>query len=142
MISREPLDPRTCAICGSAQIVPHPGGHFSPYRCQKHIDRNPCAIEGCRRTTSAASRNGDRHSGNIRWICPDHWRRLVPPRSRARRAYHAHFRGARKFGWTQERTEAFWRFWILLVRRARRRAAEGYVDVAAINRTMGWEDPQ
>lgn len=119
-----------CRVCGNP-AVPEGRG----IRCGRHLDRNPCAIEGCRRSTSAT----DSRLSNDRWLCGTHWRRLVPPRSIARRAYNAHFRGAKRYGWTDERREAFWRFWRLLIARARRRATQGHIDEQEINRIMGWD---
>jgi hypothetical protein len=51
-------------------------------RCLKHQGRNPCAIEGCQRTTSAP-RGRLADDG---WMCAEHWRRHVPPHSTVRRA--------------------------------------------------------
>jgi len=103
-------------------------------RCQQHAMRNPCAIEGCRRTTPTLGRVSD-----SAWLCGDHWRRFVPPRSRMRRTYHAHFRRAKRHGWTDESAAKYWRFWSTLIAVARRRAVEGRVDQKAIAELFGWE---
>jgi hypothetical protein len=102
------------------------------YRCPKHLDRNPCAIEGCKRTTSA---NGY-HSADV-WICGEHWRRYIPARSLRRRAYHAFFRRAKRHGWSEELKADFWRFFDALVASARRRSSGGHIDVAEIERLFG-----
>lgn len=130
-----------CRVCGETaafekgatveqeQERPH------AWRCQKHVDRNPCVIEGCKRSTDAR--------GNLEvdgWMCGEHWRRYVPPRSRARRLYHAHFRRAKKHGWTADNRRSFWRYWERLVSRARAHATEGHLDVNEINKLMGWDD--
>lgn len=130
-----------CRVCGdpaafepgatveAEQLRPH------TWRCTKHKDRNPCVIEGCKRSTNAGSQLRD-----DQWFCGEHWRRFVPPRSRARRLYHSHFRRAKKMGWTKKNRLAFWGFWDRLVQRARTRATEGHLDVAEINRIMGWDN--
>lgn len=111
-------------------------------RCDRHHDRNPCAIEGCKRTRVApTASNGNPHIADDQSLCAEHWRRFVPPRSRQRRAYHAHFRRAKRQGWTHSNNRAFWRFWDTLVASARRRASEGSVDEAEIARMFGWEEP-
>jgi hypothetical protein len=120
-----------CQCCGQPATVWYVG---EQRRCHKHWGRNPCLIEGCTRTT--AVKDGRHHCED--WICGLHWRSLVPPRSKLRRTYHAHFRRAKRIGWTPETEEKFWRFWTLLVRQARRRADHGFVDEAEINRLMGW----
>jgi hypothetical protein len=131
-----------CDCCGDDfACVRDRGGsisHFSngQVRCDRHIDRNPCAIEGCARTT-AAPKSGA--VGDDQWLCAEHWRRLVPPRSRLRRAYLAFFRRAkRQGGWDEDLKRRFWRFWDAVVRTARRRATQGRLDEAEINRMFGW----
>lgn len=132
-----------CSCCGEfaaigygvASVQGWEGGSMgSQGRCQKHIDRNPCAISGCRRTTSSE------HIGYAldQWICGEHWRAYVPPRSLERRVYHRFFRQAKRHGWTDELELRYWRFWSCLVARARRRADDGHVNIEEINRIMGW----
>ena len=124
---------RVCGCCGEPARFWIRG---SWARCAKHETRNPCAIEGCRRTRAAPASG---RLGDDQWLCAEHWRAYVPPRSRARRTYHAHFRRAKRLGWDDARAEAFWRFWNALVRMARRRAGEGFINEAEINRLMGWD---
>jgi hypothetical protein len=121
----------TCQCCGSKVYLRLNGQS----RCRQHHDRNPCAIEGCQRTRKTPD---DGRLATDQWICSEHWRRYVPPRSLARRTYHAHFRQAKRHGWTDERERKFWRFWDTLVASARRRATEGHVDEATINQLFGW----
>lgn len=134
-----------CGCCGRAQlngsmsdcITEYPNGAI---RCADHHDRNACAIAGCKRTHPAPELDsGGLYIADGQWLCPDHWRRYVPPRSRMRRAYHAHFRRAKRQGWTEANKRAFWRFWDQLVRLARMRSTEGHIDKAAIDRLMGWD---
>lgn len=123
-----------CACCGGE---PHSWVTRSDARCWKHLERNPCAVEGCQRTTAAPA------SGKLssdEWICPEHWRRYVPARSRERRLYHRHFRRAKRQGWTDDNRIAFWTFWRRLVARVRERASDGLIDEAEINRLMGWNE--
>lgn len=117
----------TCPCCGEPRT--------RRGRCEKHQDRNPCAIEGCRRTAKAEGRD----LGNDQVVCSTHWRRYVPAGSRARLAYNAHFRRARKLGWDQPRIDAFHRFWDVLIVRIRRLSTEGRIDPAAIDALFGWD---
>lgn len=128
----------TCGVCGEWTDA-FERGSILIGRCEKHQGRNPCAIEGCKRTRAAPQReDGGHYLRDDQWLCHDHWRRYVPPRSRMRRAYHAHFRRAKRQGWTDANRIAFWRFWDQLVRLARRRSTEGHIDKAEIDRLMGW----
>lgn len=129
-----------CGCCGSTyrdwsdgkpMIVVNAVG-AGVWRCATHRDRNPCAIEGCSRTTAA-----DKAFGDDQWICSDHWRRFCPPRSARRRAYHAFFRKAKRFGWTPELREQFWRFWDTLISNARRKAAAGKIEIGEVEVTSG-----
>jgi len=128
-----------CACCGERWRTMYSAVDGS-YRCEKHLGRNPCAIEGCKRTCAAEGRYG-----SDQWLCSEHWRRFVPPHSPMRRAYHRFFREAKKHGWGRRgrgvRLDYRFRlFWTALVRRARRAATEGHLDETEINRMFGWED--
>lgn len=138
MITAPPGAAPVCACCGSPATIKHATGLTWPYRCEKHRTRNPCAVEGCARTREAPVDGGTHFLADDQMICADHWRRYVPPRSRVRRAYHAHFRRAKKLGRGGGRNKAFWRFWTTLVQMVRRRADSGHLDEAEINRLMGW----
>lgn len=121
----------SCRCCGEPA--------WPNLRCSKHQDRNPCAVEGCKKTARALPNFGlSDHSE----ICADHWRRFVPARSKLRRAYHRHFARAKRYGWTPESAAAFRRFWGLLVGRVRRQATEGTIDEAEIARLFGWDTDQ
>jgi hypothetical protein len=136
-----------CACCGEVEVVRH-DGHLSPYRCAKHLDRNPCAIEGCQRTSAAPKHtDGKAYLANNQAFCGEHWKRYVPPSSRLRTTYHWFFRQAKRHGWgwkgtTGKSARLDWRFrryWDNLVATARRRSQEGHVDMGEINRLMGWD---
>lgn len=141
-----------CGCCGAAQLGPGveslcewPDGLI---RCGKHYDRNPCAVEGCRRTRAAPT-DGDGFPcvADDQFICADHWRRYVPPGSRVRRAYLAFHRQAKRhgWGWKGKRGQSarldwrYRRFWDQLVAMIRRRSTEGHIDEAAISQLMGWD---
>lgn len=106
--------------------------HKTHFRCRKHVGRNPCLVEGCKRSFKAENGYGNEHN-----ICGTHWRELVPVGSPERRIYNRFFRRAKRFGWTDSTVDAFNRFWAALVRRVRARA-RGDVDMREINRIMGW----
>jgi hypothetical protein len=118
----------SCRCCGE-RAAPN-------LRCAKHQGRNPCAIDGCRRTTSAPRGR----LADDSWMCGEHWRRYVPPHSKVRRAYHRFWRTAKKTGWTPELVRRFNRFWDGLVTRARRASTDGRIDIAEINQLFGWDD--
>jgi hypothetical protein len=126
-----------CRVCGEGIALPHlnySAEVIGAMRCHRHATRNPCAIEGCQRSTAVVS-------GCLRddqWICSEHWRRYVPPRSKRRQAYHSFFRKAKRHGWSKDLRKRFWRFWDTLVASARARHDAGTVDVTEINRIMGW----
>ncbi len=139
-------------VADQFEIVPGPGcaccgerwgtmwGDADQLRCDKHKDRNPCAIEGCKRTRAA---NG--HLSSEMHLCGEHWRRYCPPGSMARRAINRMFRIAKKAGygrnerWSRDLERQYWRLWSAILRRARRRAEGGHLDEAEINRLMGWD---
>lgn len=110
--------------------------HPEAWRCQMHQSRNPCVIEGCSRSTAA--RQGILETDG--WMCAEHWRRYVPPRSPLRRAYSRFFRIAKREGWSIGLRNRYWRFWAGLVARARRQSTEGRLDMAEINAMFGWTD--
>lgn len=103
------------------------------WRCSKHIDRNPCAIEGCTRTTKASGQYA-----TDQWLCGEHWKIGCPPRSAKRRIYHRYFARAKKYGWSESSRISFWAFWNRLVAQARKKCA-GDIDETEINRMFGWE---
>lgn len=109
-------------------------GDLTAVRCSKHLGRNPCAIEGCTKTTKAEGR----HASDS-WLCAEHWRIGCPPRSKTRLVYHRYFRRAKRFGWNDESAASFNAFWRRLVARARKRCA-GDIDMNEINAMFGWSE--
>jgi hypothetical protein len=146
-----------CGCCGRHWLKGSPEDSLTVWlngavRCADHWGRNPCAIEGCKRTRAAPTYSaweaaGEPFHADDQTLCAEHWRAYVPPRSRLRRAYHAYFAQAKRHGWGWKGKSGrsarldwrFHRFWDALVKMARRRATDGFVDEAAINRLMGWE---
>jgi hypothetical protein len=129
-----------CACCGEGYPAHHPAGTIykvsdGTARCDKHQKRNPCAIEGCKRTTAA--RQG--WYSNDDWLCGEHWRIACPPRSALRRAYHRIWRIKKKLGkWTPELDARYWRLMRGIIARARGRGC-GAEDLAAeVAKAMGW----
>lgn len=145
MITEHVLAPfAQCHVCGECAA---PLG-FDPeredlWRCTRHRHRNPCAIEGCKRSTAVplqkVGEDGTmaRRLADDQWFCGLHWRAFVPPGSQERRIYHRFFRLAKRRGWNERSIAAFHRFWKRLVSRARARAA-GDINVREINKLMGW----
>lgn len=148
---------RACGCCGRHTLNGSMSDSITTYsngatRCSDHHGRNPCAIEGCRRTRAAAvytsgQLQGHPYHADDQTFCAEHWKRYVPPRSRMRRAYNRYFAQAKRHGWGWKGKDGrsarldwrFSRFWDSLVKVARRRAQEGHLDMAEINRLMGWE---
>lgn len=142
VIEREPC----CGCCGrdfDCVRAPHNGSIMvwpsGEVRCDRHHDRNPCIVEGCKRTTSAVGKDEVLRLASDQTICGTHWRRYCPPGSRMRRAYNAHWRRGKRLGWSPKRVRAFERLWSMMVVVIRRRSAEGFLDEAGINKLMGWE---
>jgi hypothetical protein len=128
-----------CLCCGEndqALRVTHGG-----YRCEKHADRNPCAIESCSRTIAAKGKLNEGHY----WLCGEHWRIACPPGSPERRVYLRIRATARKRGfkvtsrWPQELESRYWRIWSRIVAIGRARCA-GDIDMAEINKLFGWDE--
>lgn len=120
-----------CGVCGV------PLYDLSARRCHKHLKRNACAIDGCSRsrTTESAPSDDD-------YLCGEHWKMFVPPRSPMRRVYNRLWRlSKKKGGWTPDLDRRFWTVWRSIIRRARQAHSgqfEGFVDEAEINRMFGW----
>lgn len=126
-----------CRVCGDDLGVLSPSlmANSAGWRCDRHKMRNPCAIEGCKRSTQG---RGGWH-GLALWLCPTHWRLGVPPRSPERRVYHRLFKAAKRCGgWNDAINRRFWRVWPRLVAIARARVA-GDIDEAEIKRLFGWD---
>lgn len=124
----------SCACCGEAAW---PNG-----RCTKHQNRNPCVVEGCKRTgkASADTLRTDVH------LCGEHWKLYCPAGSPERRAINRLFRLAKKAGytrtevWPYQLEQRYWRLWMGALRRVRRRSTAGHLDQAEIERMFGWAD--
>lgn len=115
----------SCRCCGDPAAM--------NLRCSKHQDRNPCAVEGCKRTTDAR-----RWLGDDRWLCVEHWRLAVSPHSARRRALRRLWRLGRQLNWPEPIRIREERIWRRVVARARARAA-GDIDEAEIRRMFGWD---
>lgn len=114
-----------CGCCGA-----NPWGRDRPqrpvieaapdvWRCEKHIGRNPCAIEGCGKTRAC------NYYASDNYLCGAHWKR-VPYALKA--IYRRHWRIAKanrrrligdEQGFTDPLTERYWRNWYRLVRETR-----------------------
>jgi hypothetical protein len=144
--------PEWANVADQFEIVPGPGcaccgerwgtmwGEVGQYRCDKHKDRNPCAIEGCRCTND---RRG-RAMRSDQFLCQKHWRPLTT--AEERRVYSRIWRQAkareRKFGaehaWSMREVRRLERVWRAIVAKARSRAA-GDLDMTEINKMFGWD---
>lgn len=137
-----------CACCGYdhmstvsiAAVVHHIRPELRRYRCWRHLERNPCAVEGCEKTRAAKG-----HFSNDAYLCRDHWRQVCPPRSQPRAVVNRLFRLARKRGygraedWSRDLETRYWRVWGALVARARSQTS-GDLDMTEINKLMGWDE--
>lgn len=135
----EIVDHPCCGCCGYHYRLREPVAGL--YRCDKHSDRNPCAIEGCLRTIAVRSNLND---GRY-WLCSEHWRVACPPGSPERRVYLRIRRAARKRGykvterWPQTMENRYWRIWSRIVAIGRARCA-GDIDMTEINKLFGWDE--
>lgn len=120
---------RSCIVCGVHEFAAtlHPAG--GRWLCTKHRGRVPCSIHGCEGSTGRDT---------VVWICGKHWRTACPPGSKERKAYNRLFRLATKFGgWPDSLNRRFWIVWRAIERRGNARV-RGDLDIAEINRIMGW----
>lgn len=125
---------RTCLCCGEVG--------WSNGRCTKHQDRNPCVVEGCKRTRVAHG-----HLSTRMAVCGEHFKAYVRPGSRDRRVLNGFFRKAKAMGfgrsdrWPEELERRYWTFWHLLMRRiiTKSKAPEGTLDEAEIKKMFGWD---
>lgn len=135
-----------CACCGQAPIlwrvnrglmlvVPHVDPTRRQYRCSRHAESNPCAVEGCKRTR----RKHDAFSSES-FLCARHYRMACPPGSPSRRVINRLFRLARKRGGWETLNSRYWRVWTAIVSRARS-LARGDLDMTEINKLFGWDEP-
>lgn len=137
-VARRPASTFTLEAVPSCRVCGEPA--WPNLRCTKHQDRNPCAAEGCRRTRAAHGSLRDDAS-----LCGEHWRAFVPPGSPGRRAFNRLARLAKQMGykrtdrWPDELEARWWRLWAGVIRRVRR-AADGHIDQAEIERMFGWSD--
>lgn len=123
----------TCRCCGEPA--------WSNLRCTKHQDRNPCVVEGCKRTRKAHG-----HLSDSTAVCGEHFKAYIRPGSPERRVLNRFFREAKKLGyarnerWPPELENRYWRFWHGLMKNIRRRSSEGAIDEAEIRKMFGWDD--
>ena len=141
--------PYICRCCGERvtyQTVEQAEAElYGHRRCEKHMDRDPCAIEGCTKTTARPKLCGPDDGKS--WLCGVHWRIGVLPRSKLRRHYHRYFAIAKRHGWQARIGKRchphrvyFWRFWLRIVLpAARARCEEGRIDVEEIHKMFGWD---
>lgn len=126
-----------CGCCGRwASYGGYPGSsefrQVSPdhWRCDKHVGRLPCAIEGCGRTFSMTA--DDTYDFVV--VCGKHWREAP---LRMRRHVAAIRKKARRYGWT----DRLLRLHNLAWHRALRSIQHGRsLDMTEINRMFGWDD--
>lgn len=123
----------SCLCCGEPA--------WDNLRCTKHQDRNPCVVEGCKRTRKAHG-----HLQSDAAVCGEHFKAYVRPGSRARRILNAHYRRAKRMGyernqrWHPALEQRYWTYWHFLMGWIRRRSSEGEaLDEAEIKKLFGWD---
>jgi hypothetical protein len=128
-----------CSCCGHPPWKPASSG--GAYRCEKHRDSNPCAVEGCTRTRAAKG-----WLANDVFLCSTHWRIACPPLSPMRRALNRIYRLHKRATETDKPAlnARWWRLWRGIVSRARGRSfnqLEHSEDLGKdVMRFMGWEE--
>lgn len=140
------IQPPFCSCCG---VINHYGRHedVAPvakrggvvlYRCDRHRESNPCAVDGCTRTRGARRYFDDRD-----FLCADHWKIACPPRTPERAVYNRLFKLKRQHSgkdgpWPRDLITRYERVWGAIVRRARNETA-GDIDMQEINAMFGWD---
>lgn len=134
----ELVDAIACGCCGRWSSY---GGHpmnndfreVAPdrWRCEKHVNRLPCIVDGCGKTF--AMQPDDTYY--TRTVCGKHWR-LAP--LRMRRHVTSIRKKARRIGWT----DRLLRLHNLAWERAVRTIQDGQrLDMTEINKLFGWDEP-
>lgn len=118
---------RTCDCCGTDDDVREPEKYA--YRCDRHLDRNPCLIDGCGRTFD---NKGDYR---VQFVCGKHFR-MAP--LALRQSLKRIERLAKKRGWVDTLSRRHHQLWDRVVRSIKA-ALEGDIDIAEIHRVMGWD---
>lgn len=112
-----------CACCGKNKFLAtlkEVALEPRQWRCEAHIGRNPCLIEGCGRTRAATRPN------LTGFICGTHWK-LVPRDMRL--VYNRIWRLQKKSGgWTDLLVHRYWRIWARICTAAVK-ASRGEVDL-------------
>lgn len=121
-----------CACCGATEITTKlklvDEGPPRQWRCDKHVGRNPCLVQGCGRT-----REGQRPQLDA-YLCGRHWR---PVPKYLKLAYNRIWRLKKKSGgWTDVLIERHWLIWRKISRRAEA-AVHGHLDLAEIEKLFG-----
>jgi hypothetical protein len=105
------------------------------WRCDRHVGRNPCCIEGCGRTFAHKCDTDGRGAEDYSWrvMCGRCWRKA--PKF-MRDALARVRRDAKRQGWTDRHHARHGRLW----ERCRRAIEQGqYLDQAEIERMFGWD---
>lgn len=138
-----------CGCCGAHQMVmvymvdeQFGGDHFlvggeAPrevepcvFRCEKHVGRAPCCIDGCGRTFALDAG----HGYDVTFICGKHWREA--PRYMRDRVKWLRQR-AEKLDWPDRLARLYSKAFDRAVRSVR----EGRrLDMDEINKLFGWDD--
>lgn len=121
----------TCACCGwfaneERKVTEPEAGHV---RCEKHVGRNPCIIDGCGRTF-----DNDGHY-TTRFVCGKHWR-MAP--AELRKSVKRIEKMAKKIGWKLVLRKRHTQLWDRAIKRIEGVLA-GDIDMEEINKLMGWD---
>ena len=126
--------PPSCGCCGGKAWLDKPMvlTEVEPmvWRCEKHVGRLPCCIEGCGKTF--AMKGDDSYQGIV--MCGRHWR-MAPKRMRDLESLIR--KRAKRRGWTRRLIRQHDWIW----QRARRAIDRGgEFDMTEINKMFGWEE--
>lgn len=106
----------------------HPNSQV--WRCEKHVGRNPCCIDGCGKTF--AHRKDEGYYGTV--ICTVHWRQAP---KYMRDAVARIRKLAKRRGWTESLCQRHDRLWN---RTYRAIVESSRLDSTEINKMFGWSD--
>lgn len=129
------LEIPSCQCCGEYAGVT---GDSPNFRCEKHRERNPCAIEGCRCTMGWLGSYSNDH-----YLCAKHWRPLTDAADRRqlselRKRWRVAVQREADIV-ARDLARNWWIAFNAIVEKARSRSA-GDVDMTEINKMFGWDE--
>jgi hypothetical protein len=89
------------------------------WRCEKHVGRNPCAIEGCGKTRASRRPRSDYYLCGAHWKMVPHRLKLVYQRLWRLAKANARRRIGDEQGFTEQLNDRYWRNWRRIIDQTR-----------------------